>query len=442
MKSIIFWLLEAMGICIAMLLVSGRVANAGPCPAVGADTGCGVLITITNGGVVVSSTGQGPFDSIEDTLVGVINNSNNPIRALGLKSSLGFFALDGDGICGSDPFTGLPYTVRPVGCPFGPTGYEGPGVSFSNISTDKTTGTVNFSVPITSDGGTAYFSLEENLSTAIPCQQIVNNSVSTSLSGRTLFNGFFLNPTTISATFKPNFGINLAQAKADCGFTNFDWVQKVTNNPDPSPFFQNNPADSSKPIHLTSASTPFNDPAQFGYTYCVPTFGVNCDGYPFYFNPDTTGNIFSLATYETMNTLSFSDHPSNPCLPGGSSANVPGCNGSNSPSGSFVGFTTDLVGILADSSYIDLGIGFSWNDTFNGTNGGIAMLTALNPVDPDSGIGGITITNVVNTTNYDFQAATVTVTNVTSAVPEPISVVLLTSGLFLLWLVGRKGSQK
>ena len=36
----------------------------------------------------------------------------------------------------------------PAGCPFGATGYEGPGVSFSNIAADSTSGTVNFSPAI------------------------------------------------------------------------------------------------------------------------------------------------------------------------------------------------------------------------------------------------------------------------------------------------------
>src|SRR5437879_6428000 len=136
----------------AILILAALVISEGPanaqCPAVGADTGCGTVITITDTGAKVSHTGQGPYDNIEDTLVGMINNSSQPIHAMQLRSAFLIFALDGDGICGADPFTGQPFNPRPPGCPFGPTGYEGPGVSFSDMSPDKTSGTVNFSVGV------------------------------------------------------------------------------------------------------------------------------------------------------------------------------------------------------------------------------------------------------------------------------------------------------
>jgi hypothetical protein len=53
----------------------------------------------------------------------------------------------------------------PAGCPFGPTTYEGPNTSFSNISPDTTTGTVNFTGGLAA-GATAYFSLEDKLTGA------------------------------------------------------------------------------------------------------------------------------------------------------------------------------------------------------------------------------------------------------------------------------------
>lgn len=78
-------------------------ANA-QCPAVGADTTCGVVITIIDigtgtsscpGGVCasISNTGQPPYDNIEDTLVGVVNNSKVPIASMVLTSSLPRFCL-------------------------------------------------------------------------------------------------------------------------------------------------------------------------------------------------------------------------------------------------------------------------------------------------------------------------------------------------------------
>ncbi len=151
---------------LAALAIAEGPANA-QCPAVGADTGCGVVITVTNTGATVSRTGQGPFDQIEDTLVGVINNSNQAIRVMQLRSALPIFALDGDGLCSPS------ITPRPAGCPFGPTGYEGPGVSFPNRSPDGTTGTVNFNPPIPPGGGTAYFSLEEDITSACNFPDVV-----------------------------------------------------------------------------------------------------------------------------------------------------------------------------------------------------------------------------------------------------------------------------
>lgn len=99
---------------IAAFTMSVASANAQVCPAVGADTDCGIIITITNTGSSVSFTGQGPYDTIEDTLVGVVNNSNYSIHSIGLRSALPIFAFDGDGICGTSPITGLPYSPAPA----------------------------------------------------------------------------------------------------------------------------------------------------------------------------------------------------------------------------------------------------------------------------------------------------------------------------------------
>jgi hypothetical protein len=162
---------------LAIAALSLGTANA-QCPAIGADTTCGVVITITNTGATVSPTGQEPYDTIDDTLVGVVNNGSLPVTSVVLTSGNDIFSFDGDGICGISPITGLPYVPSPPACPYEPTGYEGPGISFSNIISDATTGTVTFSPPIPANGGTAYFSLENALGSAtVVCPTICTSEI-------------------------------------------------------------------------------------------------------------------------------------------------------------------------------------------------------------------------------------------------------------------------
>lgn len=76
--------LQAAATLVLLSFVS--LANAQTvCPAVGQDTTCGTIITVIDTGATISNTGQGPYDGIEDTLVGVVNNSSMPISALGLS---------------------------------------------------------------------------------------------------------------------------------------------------------------------------------------------------------------------------------------------------------------------------------------------------------------------------------------------------------------------
>ena len=129
------------------------------CPAIGLDTSCAILLVIEAGGSlrVKTDAGQPPFDGIEDTLIGVVNNSPFPVAAIPLTGATAVFDFDGDGLCDS--------TTPPQGCPFGPTGYEGPGVSFTVNS--STSGAINFSPPL-AIGESRYFSLELAIQTLCP----------------------------------------------------------------------------------------------------------------------------------------------------------------------------------------------------------------------------------------------------------------------------------
>lgn len=373
-----------------MLIVSAGAANAQVCPPVGLDTTCGTIITITDTGATITSTGQPPFDGIEDTLVGVVNKSRLPVHAIGLRSGVDIFGFDGDGI--------VSYGIAGNGQDS--TGYGGPNAYFTNISADLKSGTVNFITPIAAKGGTAFFSLEEAISNAIPCSAILNNAVTHALSN---------NNTKISATFTPNMGFTLTQAATLCGFTDFDWQQTVTSLPLPSPFFA---AGSTVPL---SAPPPFNDPPPNGYAYQSPPNAVILPVYYNLFTP--ASNSLSLAAHKTSpTTLTFSDAPADPCLPGGSGAP---CGGKTAPAGSKLAFTTHLVGIvglLPGAGVQDTGIGFSWTDTFNGTSGGISVINSNDPVDPGSGTGGINVTGTQNTSTYEYNGVTVTTVN---GVPLP-----------------------
>ena len=144
---------------------------------VGTATGCGALITVLavdgNGkatAITVTTPGNGnPYDSVEDTLVGVQNNSGATLYSMPLSSSDttfgGIFNFDGDGPCNFKPslcFVGSElYT---------PTGYEGPNSTFTGFPSHLVgnftyglppapSGTVNFS-PGISTGGSSWFAME------------------------------------------------------------------------------------------------------------------------------------------------------------------------------------------------------------------------------------------------------------------------------------------
>jgi hypothetical protein len=93
----------------------------------------------------------GPYDGVEDTYFGVINNSSKVISLLDLSSNIGLDlgGFDGDGID----------TYGVLGNLTDTTGYGGPDAFFTNNL--GTSLTVNFINGISAGGGTDIFSLEE-----------------------------------------------------------------------------------------------------------------------------------------------------------------------------------------------------------------------------------------------------------------------------------------
>ena len=89
------------------------------CPAVGEDTGCALLIYVTPSGQagVAGDPTQAPFDGIEDTLIGVQNDSSAPLSSIPLSATTAkpLFGFDGDGLCATFPQPAAsvrPYRVR------------------------------------------------------------------------------------------------------------------------------------------------------------------------------------------------------------------------------------------------------------------------------------------------------------------------------------------
>lgn len=426
---------------ILILGLAALFANSarGQCPAVGFDSTCAVVITVVQTGKTpcpqqgcasISFTGEGPYDNIDDTLVGVVNLTSEPLGSLGLSSNLDIFAFDGDGICGNSTTTGLPFDPRPAGCPFGPTTYEGPGVIFSDIL-NLDTGTVNFVPPIP-PGGSRYFSLENVLTQATACGDAITNSVTPIVAGQTTINATFLSNS--------NFSYTLAQLAAACGFTAWNWQSTITSWPLPSSLL----AATSAPgdfAHALHAPPPFNDPPPSGYLGPSPNAVV----LPVYWNLFDIGPE-SLEDNEIQPfELDFTDSPADICLPGGNVATrmkliadheIPlscltdGAPGGPKP-GSKLGFTTHLVGIvgaLPGAAVQDTGVGFSWTDTFNGTSGGIVVSNSINPVDPGSGTGSITITNISYTSAFQYPK-TLTILSINgNSIPVPGPPVLLGAG--------------
>jgi hypothetical protein len=154
---------RAAGLALGMALVTSiglpGVASATPaplfpqCPVAGADTGCAILLTVNPDGstTVATDPGQPPM-SPTGVLIGIDNDSNAVVSNVSLEgtSGPGAFTLTGQGVC----------AVRPRPCfsstQFGPTGYEGPGTSFTIAN--STNGTVDFAGGMSPGGGT-YFSL-------------------------------------------------------------------------------------------------------------------------------------------------------------------------------------------------------------------------------------------------------------------------------------------
>jgi hypothetical protein len=132
------------------------------CPNFGADTTCGAIITITNSGVTVTLTGQGPYDGADDTLVGIVNNSSSALNKIHLASTTDIFGFDGDGV---GVFAG-PGVIPTNASDTSDGKYGGPATFFTGTTASEDAGNANFIGGLAANGGSTFFSLEESLSAA------------------------------------------------------------------------------------------------------------------------------------------------------------------------------------------------------------------------------------------------------------------------------------
>ncbi len=148
------------------------------CPPVGNDTnGCELLLTVTSVNssdvatgfnVTTASPDQGPFDGIEDTLIGVLNSSGGTLKSVAITGGVGsgVFGFDGDGACIGT------YSPSPTAAQCGgsftstdPNDYESASATFANISPSLDSGTVLVGGSSgLANTGTAWFDLEGQIS--------------------------------------------------------------------------------------------------------------------------------------------------------------------------------------------------------------------------------------------------------------------------------------
>jgi len=155
----------------AMSDPSGSVAGIGP-PGNAAYEGnvatqgnCNLIITFNaDSSITTTIANTAPFDGQEDQLIGVINNTQDPIMSIFLSNPGNpIFGFDSDGICAFQPFevgnaglcngSSTPSTTDPGD-------YLGTASSFSGISAGLDSGSVNWAKGIAGGGETGYFSLE------------------------------------------------------------------------------------------------------------------------------------------------------------------------------------------------------------------------------------------------------------------------------------------
>jgi hypothetical protein len=151
----------------------------------GSATDCNGLITFgANGSISTSFGPQTNYESNDDALIGIVNNSGGTLTSFKLTCTNGCFGFEGDGI---DVYQGtgsgsIPNNANDT------TGYGGPLAYFTNVAANS--GTVNI-IGGLANGSKTYFSLEQNVDLNLAASTNVPEPVSLAIFGTALF-GFGL----------------------------------------------------------------------------------------------------------------------------------------------------------------------------------------------------------------------------------------------------------
>jgi hypothetical protein len=273
----------------------------------------------------------------------------------------------------------------------------------------------------------------------IPRTITVSGPTTCSSANVTLFFGAF-GPQNMQAAFlvpnsaaAPAPATTLPEYAATCGFASFDWQQQITVDPGGDTIRPSNPslnlmnispidgslvAGPSSATGLASNYPAYYDPPPGGYIGGGYTEHPVPNSYPFFYphapspefvpggwctliSPASTPLCppYPLVVSADDTALSFFDDPTQHNLRGVAPA-------TNPPVGTFLAFSTSLVGISTQpiQGSVSCGTGsalycttlysWTWNSTFNGTAGGVSQTASIYPIDPGSGTGGITITSI------------------------------------------------
>jgi hypothetical protein len=164
--------LLALGALAVGFGLSAPQANATVCPGTSASGGdCNLFVTFNSDGSISTSGPGGTYDGVEDSLIGVINNSGHSLFNFNISDTQNIFGdmetgLSGDGISSSS-YVGAQYSQING---YDNTYYAGPDNYFTILTPNS--GIVNFINDSTYHGlltgTTSYFSLEYGIDISAP----------------------------------------------------------------------------------------------------------------------------------------------------------------------------------------------------------------------------------------------------------------------------------